>query len=53
MEKKPYEKPVATKVRLDLKTSVLAVCSLTTPVSPSANPSTCTTGVPIPCFSGA
>jgi hypothetical protein len=41
MTKKPYTKPVVTRVRLDLKTSVLAVCSLSTSISPDGNPATC------------
>lgn len=35
MTKKPYHKPVITKVRLDLKTSVLSVCQLSLGVDPS------------------
>ena len=50
MTKKEYKKPVVTKVRLDLKTSVLAVCSLTTPISPTGNPQTCQEAVN-QCFS--
>ena len=33
-EKRPYEPPAFRKVRLEVKSSVLAVCSLSTSVSP-------------------
>jgi len=39
-EKKPYKAPAFRKVSLEVKTSVLAVCSLSTPVSPTLG--TCT-----------
>jgi hypothetical protein len=32
--KRPYEPPVFRKVRLEVRTSVLSVCSLSVPVSP-------------------
>lgn len=35
MSKKAYNKPMVTKVRLDLKTSVLSVCQLSLGVDPS------------------
>jgi len=33
-KKKPYEAPAFRRVRLEVKTSVLAACSLSTSVSP-------------------
>ena len=47
MEKKTYGKPVVTRVRLDLKTSVLVVCRLSLEVDPQAN--NCKPGFPVPC----
>jgi hypothetical protein len=47
-EKKPYEPPMFRRVSLDVKTSVLSVCSLSVPVSPTFSPATCTSGLE-PC----
>jgi hypothetical protein len=46
--KKPYEPPVYRRVRLEVRTSVLAVCSISTNVSP--NPVTCLQDEFTPCF---
>ncbi len=37
-EKQPYEKPVLRKVKLEVKTSVLAVCNTTTVFTPQTAP---------------
>ena len=44
IEKKPYEAPAFRKTRLEVKTSVLGVCSLS--ASPSPTFGTCTTHNP-------
>jgi hypothetical protein len=40
-KKKTYEPPVFKRVRLEVKTSVLAVCSLSVPVAPYSTPTGC------------
>jgi hypothetical protein len=48
-KKKAYEPPVFRRVNLEIKTSVLAACSQSLPVSITGNPATCT--VPLfECF---
>jgi len=40
--RKPYEKPVLRKVRLEVKTSVLATCNTSVTMTPNS-------GVSLPC----
>jgi hypothetical protein len=47
VNKRSYAKPVVTRVRLDLKTSVLVVCRLSLEVDPQAL--NCKPGWPVPC----
>jgi hypothetical protein len=41
MNKKPYERPVLTQVRLSTRSSVLSVCHLSTALGASLPPLTC------------
>jgi hypothetical protein len=41
-KKKAYEPPVFRRVNLEIKTSVLAACSLSIPQSVTNDPATCT-----------
>jgi hypothetical protein len=47
-KKKRYKPPLFRRVRLEVRTSVLSVCSLSVPTSPTFIPATCTSGLE-PC----